>query len=406
MRKTLTAVLTWLAVSLSAQVKTGIDVLEQNGMELLKGKRIGLLTNPTGIDKDMNSTIDILFNAEGVELTTLFAPEHGVRGDEYAGASVANTKDAKTGLTVYSLHGKVKKPTAAMLEKVDALVYDIQDIGCRSYTFISSMGKLMEAAAENDKEVIVLDRPNPLGGKKVEGPLVEDGYYSFVSQYSIPYIYGLTCGELATLINEQKEPEKQCKLTVVKMEGWTRDMTFDKTGLPWVPTSPQIPDDETAMYYPASGILGELNEVNIGVGYTLPFRVFAAEWVNADVLSRAMNTLKLPGLRFRPITFKPYFGDWNGQVLNGVEMYVTDFGVARLTEVQWYVMQELHRLYPTHEIFGKTDKKTRYQMFDKVCGSGQFRAIFSKDYKFADIKDLWRKDAADWKEMSKKYYMY
>lgn len=391
---------------LSAQVKTGIDVLEEKGFDMFAGKRVGLLTNPTGIDKNLKSTIDILKEAEKVNLTTLFAPEHGVRGDEYAGAVVANSTDSKTGLPVYSLHGKVKKPTAEMLKNVDVLVYDIQDIGCRSYTFISSLGKIMEAAAENNKEVVVLDRPNPLGGNKVEGPLVEDGFYSFVSQFSIPYIYGLTCGELATMINTERPKEKQCKLTVVPMEGWTRGMTFEQTGLPWVPTSPQIPDAETARFYPATGIMGELYALCIGVGYTLPFHVIAAPWINGDVFSRAMNSLQLPGVKFRPITFKPYFGDYSGQVLQGVQIYITDFNAARLTDIQWYAMQEMHRLYPKHNLFAIGKNLKNYNMFDDVCGSSKLRIKFTEHYQFNDIKDAWRNPSIEWKEKSRKYYLY
>lgn len=406
MRKMITMAALLLSMCANSQVKTGIDVLQEQGMEILKGKKVGLLTNPTGVDKNLKSTIDILKGSPDVELTTLFAPEHGVRGDEYAGASVANSVDKKTNLPVYSLHGKVKKPTKEMLANVDCIVYDIQDIGCRSYTFISSLGNLMEAAAENGKEVVVLDRPNPLGGKKVEGPLVEDGFYSFVSQFKIPYIYGLTCGELATLINDEREVEKQCKLTVVKMEGWTREMTYEQTGLMWVPTSPQIPDAETAKFYPLSGILGELYAINIGVGYTLPFHVFAAPWINSDVFCRAMNLLQLPGLNFRPITFKPYFGDFAGKVVNGVQVYITDINVARLTEVQWYVMQELHRLYPTHDLFAIGPNLKSYSMFDNVCGSDEMRKEFVKTYRFNDIKDRWRNDAMKWKEKSTKYWLY
>ncbi|MBO4331935.1 MAG: DUF1343 domain-containing protein [Paludibacteraceae bacterium] len=391
--------------SVAAQVKTGIDVLQESGFSILAGKKVGLLTNPTGIDRNMRSTIDILYAAKEVDLTTLFAPEHGIRGSELAGALVANTVDKLTGLPVYSLHGKTRKPTAEMLKNVDVIVYDIQDIGCRSYTFISSLGNVMEAAAQFNKEVVVLDRPNPLGGEKVEGPLVRDGFYSFVSNFNIPYVYGLTVGELAGLVNNERPVDKRCRLTVVKMDGWKRNMTFGDTGLPWVLTSPQIPTPEAAVAYPMSGIIGELYAIQIGVGYTLPFQVFAAEWIDGEALAKAMNRLNLPGISFRPITFKPYFGISSGKAVSGVQVYVTDYRKAALTEVQWYVAQELHRMYPNHDLF-KLGNLKNYNMFDNVCGTSQVRQLLTKRYQTADLLPFWRADAEAFKVRSSAYKLY
>lgn len=391
--------------SVAAQVKTGIDVLQESGFSILAGKKVGLLTNPTGIDRNMRSTIDILYAAKEVDLTTLFAPEHGIRGSELAGALVANTVDKLTGLPVYSLHGKTRKPTAEMLKNVDVIVYDIQDIGCRSYTFISSLGNVMEAAAQFNKEVVVLDRPNPLGGEKVEGPLVRDGFYSFVSNFNIPYVYGLTVGELAGLVNNERPVDKRCRLTVVKMDGWKRNMTFGETGLPWVLTSPQIPTPEAAVAYPMSGIIGELYAIQIGVGYTLPFQVFAAEWIDGEALAKAMNRLNLSGISFRPITFKPYFGISSGKAVSGVQVYVTDYRKAALTEVQWYVAQELHRMYPNHDLF-KLGNLKNYNMFDNVCGTSQVRQLLTKRYQTADLLPFWRADAEAFKVRSSAYKLY
>ncbi|HOV71978.1 MAG TPA: DUF1343 domain-containing protein, partial [Dysgonamonadaceae bacterium] len=233
MKKTvwLLAIGCWLIATTSfaqkIKVKTGVEVLKETGFKVLQGKRIGLITNPTGVDNQLKSTIDILHEAQGVKLVALYGPEHGVRGDVYAGDKVDTFTDPNTGVPVYSLYGSTRKPTQEMLEGVDALVYDIQDIGCRSYTYISTMYLAMQAAAENGIEFIVLDRPNPLGGLKVEGCLVEEGFFSFVSQLKVPYVYGLTCGELATLINREFMGSKPCKLTVVKMKKWRRKMTFD-----------------------------------------------------------------------------------------------------------------------------------------------------------------------------------
>ena len=202
----------------SPKIKTGIEVLKASGFKILEGKRIGLITNPTGVDNDLESTIDVLHQSPNVKLVALYGPEHGVRGDVHAGDKVDSFTDPETGVPVFSLYGATRKPTKEMLEGIDVLVYDIQDIGCRSYTYISTMYLAMQAAAENDIEFVVLDRPNPLGGLKVEGNLVENGFISFVSQLKIPYVYGLTCGELAMMINGEGMLEKPCKLSVVKMK--------------------------------------------------------------------------------------------------------------------------------------------------------------------------------------------
>lgn len=397
----------------AAGVKTGIDVLKENGFKELQGKRIGLVTNPTGVDRNLVSTIDILANAPGVELVALYGPEHGVRGNIHAGDHVDSSTDPATGLPVYSLYGATRKPTKEMLDSVDALVYDIQDNGCRSFTYISTLGLLMEAAAEYGKEIIVLDRPNPLGGNKVEGSYVEPGYYSFVSQFKIPYMYGLTVGELATLVNEEglvlgekgdKGPFK-CKLTVVPMEGWSRDMLFSQTGLPWVLPSPHMPQAETALYYPASGILGELGYMSIGVGYTLPFQIFAAPWIVAEDLAAALEKYNLPGVIFRPLYINPFYSAYSGENIGGVQMYVTDYDKVELTSIQFYIMQAMAELYPDKAVFDNANDG-RYRMFDLVCGSNYIRETFAETNKYSAIKEYWNKDVEAFKELSKKYYLY
>ena len=225
----------------TAQVKTGVEVLRDGGFKELQGKRVGLVTNPSGVDRNLKSTVDILNEAEGVKLVALYGPEHGVRGNAHAGDAVGDAVDAKTGVKTYSLYGKTHKPSPEMLKDIDVLVYDIQDIGCRSYTFYATMGMCMEACAENGKEFMVLDRPNAVSGTKVEGNLVEKGFFSMVSKYAIPYVYGLTPGELALYLNEEGVIAKKAKLTVIPMQGWKRNMTYAETGLPWVAPSPQIP---------------------------------------------------------------------------------------------------------------------------------------------------------------------
>ncbi len=388
-----------------AKVKTGIEVLRDNNFKQLQGKRVGLITNPTGVDSQLKSTIDILNEAPGVNLVALYGPEHGVRGDIHAGDKVEAFQDKATGVMVYSLYGQTRKPTAEILKGVDVLVYDIQDIGCRSYTYISTMGLAMEAAAENNIEFIVLDRPNPISGLKVEGSLVEDGFISFVSQYKIPYLYGLTCGELATMLNNSKMLKNKCHLTVIPMKGWKRCMTFEQTGLPWVLTSPHIPQANSAFHYAASGILGELSYMSIGVGYTLPFQIFAKDSIDAEQLCQRLNDLKLPGVLFRPIYLRPFYAVGQGKDYSGVQYFITDYKKVRLTEIQFYVMQEMTALYPDKRCFGQ-EQASRFDMFDKVCGSNQIRLLMSKSMKAADVLTYWRKDETAFQKESKKYYLY
>lgn len=387
------------------KVLPGIEVLKRDNFKILEGKRVGLITNPTGFDNSLKSTIDILFEAPNVNLVALFGPEHGVRGDAHAGDKVQNIIDKKTGLPVLSLYGSTRKATPEMLAGIDVLVYDIQDIGSRSFTYISTMGLAMEAAAENNIQFIVLDRPNPLGGIKVEGNLVEDGFISFVSQFKIPYIYGLTCGELAMLLNQENMLENRCDLHVVEMEGWSRDMTFEETGLQWVPSSPHIPHPSTSAFYPTSGILGELGYLSIGVGYTIPFQMFAAQWINAQELAQELNSYSLPGVIFRPIYLKPFYSVGAGTDMQGVQLHILDYSKAALTDVQFYVMEAIANLYPERAVFDNANEK-RYRMFDQVCGSDQIRVLFSKRHKFEDIKEYWYKDVEEFKTLSQKYYLY
>lgn len=386
-------------------IKTGLEALKSQNFKALEGKRVGLITNPTGFDNNLKSTVDVLFEAKNVKLVALFGPEHGVRGDVHAGDKVDNMNDPKTGLPVYSLYGKTRKATPEMLKDIDVLVYDIQDIGSRSFTYISTMGLAMEAAAENNIEFVVLDRPNPLGGNKIEGNFAEDGFISFVSQFKIPYIYGLTCGELAVMLNEENMLGKKCKLTVVKMEGWKRDMTFEQTGLQWVPSSPHIPQPISAIAYPISGILGELGYMSIGVGYTIPFQMFAAEWIEAEKLAERMNSYNLPGVTFRPMHVKPFYSVGVGKNLQGVQVHVMDYQKAALSDIQFWVMQAVAELWPEKAVFANADKG-RFRMFDQVSGSDQIRIKFSERNRFEDIRAYWYKDIESFRKLSKKYHLY
>ena len=359
-------------------VKPGIEVLRDRGFEGLVGKRVGLVTNPSGVDRNLRSTIDILYNAPGVELVALYT----------------------------------RKPTPEMLRGIDVMVYDIQDTGARSYTFISTMGLVMDACGELGIEVMVLDRPNPLGGLKVEGSVVEPGFFSFVSQYRIPYIYGLTPGELAMLINAEglnrgqtgKQEPARCSLTVIPMEGWHRDMLYQDTGLPWVLPSPNIPYQTSPVHYCAAGICGELyGFLNIGIGYTLPFQVFAEEWIDAQRLKAELDSYDIPGVEFRTIYFKPLSGRTAGKLVQGVQYFFTDYEAAPVTLVQFYVMQAVAALYPDKKPF---ETATGVGLFDKVCGSDYIRKTFGQRYLVSDIIGWWQKDAAAFRDLSSAYYLY
>ena len=396
----------WLAFgSASAQkVKTGIEVLKKQNFKILEGLRVGLVTNPTGVDNDLRSDVDILHAAKNVKLVALFGPEHGVRGNVHAGDAVANDSDPATGLPVYSLYGKYRTPSDEMLKNIDVLVYDIQDIGCRSFTYISTLANIMKAAARNHIKVVVLDRPNPLGGKKVEGCITEDDCISFVSQFKVPYVYGLTPGELARLLNDEGLLGEKCDLEVVKMKGWKRSMTYGDTGLKWVLSSPHIPEASSAPFYTVSGIVGELDSINIGVGYTIPFQTFAAPWIKATALADRMNALRLPGYTVRPIYYSPFYSKYKGRQLQGVQVHFTNYRKAHLCDVQFYILQELYKLYPNHDILKQAGQ--RAGMFDKVCGSKKIRELFLRRHRWKDVKAYWDKDADKFKKLSRQYYLY
>jgi uncharacterized protein YbbC (DUF1343 family) len=395
-------------INLNSQpVETGLEMLVKSKFEILKGKKVGLITNPTGVDRNLKSAVDIINSAPEIKLTALYGPEHGVRGEFTAGEIIGSSVDPVTKLPVYSLYGKTRKPTKEMLKGIDILVYDVQDIGSRSYTFISTMGLAMEAAAENNIPFVVLDRPNPLGGIRMEGCLVQPGFTSFVSQFPVPYIHGMTVGELARFLNEEgllKEGIK-CRLDVIKMTGWNRNMSFEETGLPWVPSSPHIPHARSALFYPATGIIGELYVASIGVGYTLPFQLFAAEWINGDSLAANLNTLNLPGVIFRPVHYKPYYSVSQGKMVHGVQIHLTDQNKAPLTMIQFYILQEAHKLWPDKDFFALCEK-SRLDMFDKVCGTDEVRTEFQKTWHVSSILDLWMREIPAFRERAKKYFLY
>ncbi len=383
------------------QFMLGIDNFLNNHIELVKNKRVGLVTNPSGVNADLIYTSDLLFNSPDVNLTAFYGPEHGIRGDFFAGHKVSDTLDAKTGLIIYSLYGKRRKPTPETLQNVDIIIVDIQDIGLRGYTYVYTMAKVMEAAAENDKQVIVLDRPNPVGGILVEGNLVEEGFFSFVGLFPTPYIHGMTIGELALLFNEEYDID--CDLKVIPMQGWKRDMYWDDTGLSWVPTSPHVPHWETILYMGASGTFGELGTLSEGVGYTSPFETIGAPWINADDFAGELNALNLPGIYFRPLSFKPYYFRDKDQNLQGVQMHITDRLLFLPYTTGLYIMQTHIRMYPDHDLFGNAN---RIRMFNIVMGTDKIMNMLKENVPVAKIKASWQDDLNEFKNIRKKYLLY
>jgi len=399
----------WAASPVAAKdvvVQNGIDVLLADDFAPLAGKRVGLITNPTGVTRDLRSTIDVLHNSKKVKLVALFGLEHGVRGNVHAGDRISDSQDPSTGLPVYSLYGKAHKPTPEMLKGIDTRVYDVQDIGCRSYTYVSSMADGMEAAAENGVRFVVLDRPNPLTGNRIEGRPLDLKYKSHVGYFPIPYIYGMTCGELAKMINGEGwlAGGAKCDLTVISLKGWRRDMWFDQTGLPWVPTSPHIPRADTSMFYAATGIMGELQVVNEGVGYTLPFELAGGPFVDdADAFAAELGRRRLPGVRFRPTYYTPYYIEHaKGKACGGVQIYITDRDSVDLTAIQFHVMDAVRKLYPQVELFGSK----RDSMFDKVCGTDRIRKMSLEGKPVDEIVKFWNSGRELFMRQRAKYLMY
>jgi uncharacterized protein YbbC (DUF1343 family) len=389
------------------RVQLGNEVLVQTKFKALAGKRVGLITNPSGVNSRLESTIDVLRAASDVKLVALFGPEHGIYGDVPAGDKIASRVDTRTGLPVHSLYGETRKPTPEMLKGLDALVYDLQDTGCRSYTFISTMGVAMEAAGGAGIEFIVLDRPNPLGGVRVEGPMVEqENRRSFVSRWDVPYVYGMTCGELAQMINDRGWITNRCQLTVVPMKDWKRTMVWRDTGLPWVPTSPHVPHGESPLFQVATGMLGEIGGVSTGIGYTLPFQCVAATNVNPQHLAAALNGYTLPGVRFQPVTFQPYYAAFKGEVIGGVQLYFTDPAHAPLTAINYYALEALKKV-ANRDLFDEAQKaKKKFDMFDKVNGTDATRLALQSGKSAAEIVSSWKAGEEKFRKERQKYLLY
>ncbi|MCX7920364.1 MAG: DUF1343 domain-containing protein [bacterium] len=387
-------------------VQPGINVLLKEYQQLIHGKRVGLITNPTGITAQAISSIDILSRLQGSKLTALFAPEHGIRGDIFAGENVDTYTDKKTGVPVYSLYGKTRKPTPDMLQEVDVFVFDIQDVGARYYTYVYTMAYAMEAAKENGIPFIVLDRPNPINGIVVDGPILDPRFSSFIGLYPIPVVHGLTVGELALLFNT--EFKINCELHIVPLKGWNRKMTFAETNLPWVMTSPHIPQSSTAWYYATTGFIGELHTICVGVGYTVPFEIVGTNWLDSDTLANELNRKQLAGVVFRPITFRPYYYIFKDQICQGVQLHITNVTEFSPVATGLHILSTIYTMYPCQTIFPNDADKpnSRLKMFYQAIGTDTVRTMIEQGNSAEEIIASWQDGLETFKKVREKYLLY
>jgi len=383
----------------ATQVKPGADILIERQLALLDGKRVGLITNHTGRLSGGEFLVDVLLE-KGINVVALFGPEHGIRGEADAGEKVGDAKDAKTGIPVFSLYGKTRKPTDEMLANVDVLVYDIQDVGTRFYTYISTMGLSMEAAAERGIPFVVLDRPNPLGGDLLDGPVMEDSLASFVGMYPIPIVYGLTCGELAQMINGEHWLRQgvSCSLTVVRMNGWTRSMRWIDTGLRWIPPSPNIPTPDIAMIYPATCIF-EATNISEGRGTSAPFATLGAPFIDSERLLNALNAHAIPGVEFRSTSFTPISSKFDRVRCEGIQVTITDPSTYQPTLVSFNLLCHLRQLFPGEFLI-------RRASFNRLMGSANVYDMLMQGSSPSLIRSNWLEDTHRFKSLSRRYHLY
>ncbi len=374
----------------ASPVLNGIDVLKRQNYAPLKKLRIGLITNHTGIDRQRNSTIDLLKNAPGVDLKALFSPEHGIRGE--VDEKVTDSVDEKTGLPVYSLYGVRRAPTAEQLQGLDALVFDIQDIGCRFYTYPATMGNCLEAAAKAKLKFFVLDRANPINGVSIEGP-VHTGAPSFVAFHNVPLRHGMTVGELAQMFNAEKN--FQADLTVIRMENWTRDMYFDQTSLPWINPSPNMRSVYAAILYPGIGLLE--SALSVGRGTDRPFELVGAPYIDDLQLAAEMNGAGLEGIRFVPARFTPTYSTFKDKPCGGVALVLTDREKMSPVDVGLELARVLEKRYPAEFALAKMD----HLLLDAGTDSG-----IKAGSPLAEIKQGWNRGLEDFKKRREKYLLY
>lgn len=368
----------------------------------LKGKRIGLVMNQTSVDRNMQSTLSLFQKCSSdISIQALFAPEHGLKGRQYAAEAV---QDENSKTPVYSLHGKTRRPSSLMLQDIDVLIYDIQCTGVRAYTYATTLFYIMEEAAKKNIQVIVLDRPNPINGLIVDGPLLDEKWRSFIGYVNVPYCHGMTIGELALLFNS--EYNIQCNLRVVPMKGWKRSMSYRDTGLNWIPPSPNVPEPDTPLFSSMTGILGELHVVNIGIGFSLPFKIVGAPWISAVQFAESLNAQKLPGVRFHPFYFRPFWGLYKGLDCEGVLIQITNTHELKPLSVQYLLLGLLKSLYP-EEIAKRLDRLAQDKdLFCKANGTSFVYDMFLKDpYPAWKLIGFQKEERALFLETRKKYLL-
>lgn len=380
-------------------MKLGLEIFLERYKEEYKGKKIGLVTNPTGVDKNFVSTIDLL--NETLQLSALFSPEHGIRANIKEGEKFGDSIDEVTGLPVYSLYGETKKPTKRMMDDLDLIIFDIQDIGSRYYTFIYTLANVMEACQAFGKEVVVFDRPNPIGGTNVEGNIIKDGYYSFVGMFPIPIRHGMTIGELALLFNNHFHIH--CDLKVIKMEGWQRNRYFDELNLPWVAPSPNVTGISMQLLYPGTCLIEGTN-LSEGRGTVLPFEIVGAPFIDARALAKQFNELNIDGVIARPISFMPTYQKYSNENCHGVQLHVIDRDSVRPVVVGLKLLEIIHQNYPNDLTFIENEEYKR-PFFDLLAGDSEMRySIISQQV------DLYlqkvRKDVEEFMAVRKQYLIY
>ncbi len=373
-------------------VLSGIDVLARDGFALLKGRRVGLITNHTGRDRDGRSTIDLLHQAPGVQLVALFSPEHGIRGvkDE----QVADSVDEKTGLPIYSLYSETRRPKPEMLKGIDTLVFDIQDIGTRFYTYISTMGMAMEEAAKHKLKFVVLDRVNPINGVEIEGPLADADKLSFTAYHQLPIRHGMTVGELAQLFNVERGIKAD--LQVVKVENWRREQWFDETGLVWINPSPNMRSLTEATLYPGIGLL-EVTNVSVGRGTDTPFEVIGAPWIDGRKLAAALNSARLPGVRFVPISFTPRLSVHKDVNCGGINIIITDRAQFEPITTGLEIAAQLLKLYP---------KEFEAHKFNRLLVNQKVFDAFKQGSEGKALRQVWETELAAFRAIRRKYLLY
>lgn len=378
-------------------VKNGIDVIDKYS-SLFENKRLGLITGPTGLNKNMESTINIL--QKDFDLRALYSPEHGIRGDLQAGASVDTYIDERTGITVYSLYGKNKKPPVEMIADIDVMVMDVQDVGSRYYTYLYTMAYSMQSCAENGKTFVVLDRVNPIGGVEVEGNVLDTRFSSFVGLYPVTQRYGLTIGEMARFMNS--EFNINCHLEVVKIEGWQRELYFDETDLVWVNPTPNMPSIDTAVLYNGT-CLFEGTNVSEGRGTTRPFEIIGAPWMDPYKLSDNMNGKELPGVIFRPLYFEPAFSKYKGELCRGVQVHITNRKAVRPVETGISLLYEIESMYSDKFQWLAPAQKDGQYFIDHLAGTDEVRL---GKYNDRELIEKWCRESMEFKKVKEKYHLY